>query len=117
MYIDGFLVPVPTENKDRYIEQAKKFSSIIKEFGATRMVEGWGDDISHGKQTDFYRSVAASEGENVLFSWIEWPSKEVRDAGMKKMMEDPRMKEMEMPFDGKRMIFGGFSPVLNEKLN
>ena len=73
-----------------------------------------GDDVPHGKQTDFYRAVAAKEDEAVLFSWIEWPDKAARDAGMQKVMEDPRMgPDNPMPFDGARMIFGGFSPVLD----
>ena len=114
-YIDGFVLAVPEANKAKYLEHARKALPFFKEFGATRMVEGWGDDVPDGKLTDFRRAVQAKEGEAVLFSWIEWPSKAVRDAGMKRMMEDPRMKEMgEMPFDGKRMIYGGFAPILDE---
>lgn len=111
-YIDGFVVAVPTANKEIYIAHARAAGEIFKEFGATRMVEGWGDDVPTGKTTDFYRAVKAEPEETVLFSWLEWPSKEVRDAGHAKMMEDPRMREMEMPFDGKRMIFGGFTPIV-----
>lgn len=117
MYIDGFVASVPKENKERYEKHVKEASALFKEYGAIRMVEGWGDDVPHGKQTDFYRAVDAKENEIALFSWIEWPSKEVRDAGMKKMMEDPRMKDMEMPFDGRRMIYGGFTPLFDQKLN
>lgn len=73
-----------------------------------------GDDVPHGQQTDFYKAVDAKENEVIVFSWMEWPSKEVRDQGMKKMMEDPRMKELKMPFDGKRMIYGGFKPVFDQ---
>ncbi|HET6655210.1 MAG TPA: DUF1428 domain-containing protein [Gammaproteobacteria bacterium] len=114
-YIDGFVVPVPATNERAYLDQARKALPLFKEFGATRMVECWGDDVPDGKVTDFRGAVQAKDGEVVVFSWIEWPSKEVRDAGMKKMMEDPRMKEMsDMPFDGKRMIFGGFRPILDE---
>jgi len=112
-YVDGFVAAVPVVNKDAYLAHAKMALPLFKEFGATRMVECWGDDVPDGKVTDFKRAVKAEEGEVVLFSWIEWPSKEVRDAGMKKMMEDPRMRGMEMPFDGKRMIFGGFQPILD----
>lgn len=112
-YVDGLVAAVPAANKDAFLAHAKMLLPLFKEFGATRMVECWGDDVPDGKVTDFRRAVKAEEGEVVLFSWIEWPSKEVRDAGMKKMMEDPRMRSMEMPFDGKRMIFGGFQPILD----
>jgi uncharacterized protein YbaA (DUF1428 family) len=112
-YVDGFVAAVPAVNKDVFLAHAKMALPLFKEFGATRIVECWGDDVPDGKLTDFRRAVKAEEGEVVLFSWIEWPSKEVRDSGMKKMMEDPRMWNMEMPFDGKRMIFGGFQPILD----
>ena len=114
-FIDGFVVAVPAANKQAYLDHAKKSLPLFKEFGATRMVEAWGEDVPDGKVTDFKRAVKAQDGENVVFSWVEWPSKAVRDAGMKKMMADPRMKELnDMPFDGKRMIFGGFAPILDK---
>lgn len=113
-YVDGFVVAVPAANKQAYLEQAHEALSLFKEFGATRMVECWGDQVPDGKITDFRRAVQAKEDEVVVFSWIEWPSKEVRDAGMKRMMDDPRMKDMKMPFDGQRMIYGGFQPILDE---
>jgi uncharacterized protein YbaA (DUF1428 family) len=112
-YIDGFVIPVPNDKKDDYRALAEKFGSLLKEFGALRVVENWGDDVPDGKVTDFRRAVAAQPGENVVFSWVVWPSKEARDAGHRKMHEDPRMKELPMPFDGKRMIFGGFTPMLD----
>jgi uncharacterized protein YbaA (DUF1428 family) len=116
MYIDGFVIPVPAGNKDAYIDSARKVWTLFKEFGATRLVEAWGDDVPKGKLTDFYGSVKTEPNEIVVFSWVEWPSKAVRDEGQKKMMSDPRMKELgTMPFDGKRMIFGGFTPVLDAK--
>jgi uncharacterized protein YbaA (DUF1428 family) len=116
MYIDGFLVPVPKGNKEAYRAMAEKHWPMFKEFGATRMVECWGDDVPKGKLTDFYGAVKAEDGEVVVFSWIAWPDKATRDAGMKKMMEDERMKNMkDMPFDGKRMIFGGFQPIVDVK--
>lgn len=113
-YIDGFIAPVHT-NREAYRAFAAKAAPIFKEHGATRVVEGWGDDVPHGKQTDFYRAVDAGDGENVVFSWIEWPDKATRDAGMKKVMEDPRMPPGgDMPFDGKRLIFGGFATIVDE---
>lgn len=113
MYIDGFLVAVPTKNKEAYRKMAEKGWELFKEFGATSMMEAWGDDVPKGKLTDFYGAVKAEEGETVVFSWITWPDKATRDAGQKKMMADERMKEWgkDMPFDGKRMIFGGFVPI------
>jgi uncharacterized protein YbaA (DUF1428 family) len=112
-YIDGFVIAVPTANRDKFIEHARAMDSIFMEFGATRIVECWGDDVAHGKQTDFFRAVAATEGESVAFSWIEWPDKATRDAGMEAAMNDPRFspENSPMPFDGARMIYGGFMPV------
>ena len=119
-YIDGFVMAVPTANRDTFIAHANKFDAMFLEFGATRVVECWGDDVPDGKVTDFRRAVRATAEETVAFSWVEWPDKATRDAGMKKMMEDPRMDPATpgnppMPFDGKRMIFGGFEPVVEVK--
>ena len=112
-YVDGFLIPVKAANRQAYADMAAKAGPIFKEFGATRVVETWGDDVPHGKTTDFYMAVRADEDEVIVFSWIEWPSKEVRDAGMAKVMVDERMKYgSDMPFDGKRVIYGGFATVL-----
>lgn len=114
-YIDGFVIAVPTANRQKFIDYAGTFDPIFLELGATRVVECWGDDVPPGKQTDFQRAVQAKEDETVMFSWIEWPDKATRDVGMKKMMDDPRMdpKTNPMPFDGMRMIFGGFQPVVD----
>lgn len=117
-YIDGFVIPIADADRQRFIDFARQFDPIFLEYGATRVVECMGDDVPPGKQTDFYRAVAARDGEAVLFSWIEWPDKATRDAGMKKVMEDPRMDpnvpgNPPVPFDGARMIFGGFMPVLD----
>ena len=103
-------------NKQAFIDHARTVDPLFLEYGATRVLECWGDDVPHGKQTDFYRAVEAKEDEAVVFSWIEWPDKATRDAGMKKMMEDPRMDpnnpdNTPMPLDGKRMIYGGFDPI------
>ena len=112
-YVDGFVVAVPADKKQAYLESAATFAPIFKEFGATRVTECWGDDVPEGKLTDFRRAVKAEPGEVVVFSWIEYPSKEVRDAANAKMRTDERMKNAPMPFDGKRMIFGGFAPLLD----
>ena len=114
-YFDGFVSPVPAANKDAYRQHAEDAVPLFKEFGATRLVEAWGDDVPDGKVTDFKGAVKAEDGENVVFSFVEWPSKDVRDAGWKKVMEDERMKTppADMPFDGKRMIYGGFEPIVD----
>lgn len=112
-YVDGFVVPVPERNKEAYRAMAEKAAPIFKEYGATQVVEAWGDDVKHGEVTDFYMAVKAEEGENVVFSWITWPSREVRDAAWEKIMADERMKpEGEMPFAGKRMFWGGFESIV-----
>lgn len=113
-YIDGFVIAVPTANKQKFIDHANEGDSLCLEYGASRILECWGDDVPAGKQTDFQRAVQARDDETVVFSWIEWPDKATRDAGMEKMMKDPRMnpETNPMPFDGKRMIFGGFVPVI-----
>jgi uncharacterized protein YbaA (DUF1428 family) len=114
-YVDGFVIPVPEANKEAYRAMAAKAAPIFKEFGATRIVECWGNDVPDGKVTDFKRAVKAETGENVVFSWILWPSKAVRDQGMKKVMDDPRLQpDGDMPFDGKRLIYGGFEILLEE---
>ncbi|MEZ5785945.1 MAG: DUF1428 domain-containing protein [Xanthobacteraceae bacterium] len=113
-YIDGFVIPVPEGRKEAYRALASKLAPLFVELGAMRIVECWGDDVPDGKTTDFKRAVKAEAGENVVFAWVVWPSKEVRDAAAKKMMEDERMKpDPDMPFDGKRLIYGGFSILLD----
>jgi uncharacterized protein YbaA (DUF1428 family) len=115
-YIDGFVVPVPTEKKEAYRELAVKASVIFKEYGALQVMECWGDDVPDGKVTDFRSAVKAESGETIVFSWIVWPSKEVRDEANKKVMTDPRMKMDEgTPFDPKRMIYGGFTVLMESK--
>ena len=113
-YIDGFLVPVPIARKDEYLALARASAPIFKDLGATRIVDTWGDDLIDGKVTDFRKAVAAGDGENVVFSWIEYPDKAARDEANRRMMEDERFKALgEMPFDGKRMIFSGFAPIFD----
>lgn len=117
-YIDGFVIAVPTANKQKFIKHAQDGDSMFIEMGATRILECWGDDVPVGKTTDFRMAVKARDDESIVFSWIEWPDKATRDAGMAKMMDpnnsDPRMdpEKNPMPFDGSRMIFGGFTPVV-----
>lgn len=114
-YIDGFVVPVPEGNKEAYRAMAAMAAPIFREHGATRVFEGWGSDLPHGKTTDFFMATKAEEGENVVFSWVVWPSKEARDAAWEKIMADERMKpDGDMPFDGKRMFWGGFETLIDE---
>jgi uncharacterized protein YbaA (DUF1428 family) len=117
-YIDGFVIAVPTANKEKFIDHAKKADGLFKELGATRILECWGNDVPDGKLTDFRKAVQAKEDESVVFSWIEWPDKATRDAAMASMDElmktDDRLnpEKNPMPFDGKRLIYGGFAPVV-----
>ena len=119
-YVDGFVIAVPAESQERFVEHAKTADPVFMELGATRILECWEDDVPDGKLTDFRRAVQATADEKIVFSWVEWPSKDVRDAAMAELtrrMEsksDPRMspEQNPMPFDGKRMIFGGFKPVV-----
>jgi uncharacterized protein YbaA (DUF1428 family) len=115
-YIDGFVIPVPTDKKDAYRAMATKATQVFKDYGALQVVECWGDDVPKGKVTDFQGAVKAEANETVVFSWVVWPSKEARDAANKKVMEDPRMKmDGSEPFDAKRMIFGGFEVLVEAK--
>jgi len=114
-YIDGFVIPVPAANKDAFVSHARHVDSIFLEYGALRVMEAWGDDVPDGKLTDFKRAVQAKNDETVVFSWVEWPDKATRDSAMEKFRNDPRMVPHEMPFDGKRLIYGGFAPVLELK--
>ena len=114
-YIDGFLIPVPADKKEAYRELAALAAPVFLDHGALEVIECWGDDVPRGEVTDFFRAVKAEEGEQVVFSWIVWPSREARDLGSKNAMEDPRLKMPgDMPFDPKRMMFGGFSPILRQ---
>lgn len=121
-YIDGFVIAVPTANKQKFIDHANLGDSVFMELDATRILECWGDNVPDGDVTDFRRAVQARDDETVVFSWIEWPDKQTRDAAFAKMKEwmehpekaDPRMDPARnpMPFDGKRLIFGGFAPIV-----
>ncbi|WP_242182680.1 DUF1428 domain-containing protein [Sphingomonas sp. CARO-RG-8B-R24-01] len=116
IYIDGLVIPVKAGTDSAgYARFAEAIAPIFKDHGATRIVEGWADDVPDGKVTDFRRAVQAADDETVVFSWIEWPDKATRDAGMVLVREDPRMVPAgaAMPIDGARMIFGGFQAVLD----
>jgi uncharacterized protein YbaA (DUF1428 family) len=115
-YFEGFVIPVSTSNKESFREHAAKFASIVSDFGVARQLESWADNVPHGEVTDFYRAVDATDDETVALSWFEYPSKQARDAANQKFMSDPRMEEMgtDAPFDGKRMIIGGFESILDE---
>lgn len=113
-YVDGFVLAVPKKNLDAYKEMARKAGSVWKEHGAIDYVECLGDDVPYGEVTSFPRAVQAKDDEVVVFAWITYPSREKRDEINKRVMEDPRIKaDMDtMPFDGKRMIYGGFESFL-----
>jgi uncharacterized protein YbaA (DUF1428 family) len=113
-YVDGFVAAVPAANRETYRQYAEKSVSLFKEHGALKVVECWGDDVPEGKLTSFPLAVQRKPDEAVIFSWIVWPSKTVRDDAWKKLMDDPRMspESNPMPFDGKRMIYGGFQMIV-----
>lgn len=114
-YFDGYLLPVSAGDREAYRDHAQKCAGIFLEYGALRVLEAWGDDVPVGKVTDFKRAVLAADGESIVFSWIEWPSRQVRDAAWPKLMKDERMMpDGGMPFDGKRMVYGGFEPLLDD---
>lgn len=115
-YVDCFVAAVPTANRDAYVAHGQRFAAIFREMGALRVVECWGDDIPDGVHTSFPMAVGKTDDETVVVSWIERPDKATRDAMMAKMETDSRFHDAgaAMPFDGKRMIFGGFTPILDE---
>ena len=114
MYVDGFVLAVPNAKKEAYRLHAEKSAALLKEHGMVSMIECWGDDVPEGKLTSFRMAVKQEEDETVVFSWMTWTSKESRDEGWKKIMADPRMKmeSGDVPFDGKRMIYGGFTVLV-----
>lgn len=119
MYVQGFVIPVPEGNKDAYRNVAEKFWEIAKDYGAKSQIECWEVDVPDGTTTDFRRAVKAEEGERIVFSWVTWDDKATYEASHEQMMADERMQTdfgspdgSDMPFDGKRMIFGGFEPLV-----
>jgi uncharacterized protein YbaA (DUF1428 family) len=114
MYIQGFLIPVPEAKKDAYRAVAQKFADIMKDHGMIEVVEAWEADVPDGTLTDFRRAVNLEEGEKVVFSWVVWPDKQTCEAAHSSMMSEEFAAEVgkDMPFDGKRMVFGGFEPLV-----
>ena len=119
MYVNGFVLPVPADQKDAYRTMAEEFWEIARDYGCLSHVEAWEADIKDGQWTDFRKAVDQKEGEKIVFSWMTWPDKATADASHDKMMTDPRMEKWgdgsSMPFDGKRMIFGGFDPIVDKR--
>ena len=115
-YVDGFVAAVPNANKEKYIEHAKISAKLFKEHGALTIVETWQDDVPDGEVTSFPMAVKKEPNESIVFSWVTWPTKEIRNIGWQAIMEDPRMHPdvNPMPFDGKRLIYGGFNIILEE---
>src|SRR5699024_3373465 len=115
-YYTGFIVAVPTANRQLFVEHVRASWPLFKSWGAIRMVETWGADVPKGQVTDFYSAVKAKESETVVFSWIAWPDKETANEASRKMQTDPATQELPaMPFDGQRLIFGGFEPVFDSE--
>ena len=115
-YFDGFLIAVPNGKKQEYIDIAKACAPIFIEYGALRVIETWGDNLPHGKVTDFYMALKADENDGIVMSYVEWPNKETRDIGNEKVMNDPRMPDFNnIPFNAQTMIFGGFDLISDAK--
>jgi uncharacterized protein YbaA (DUF1428 family) len=113
-FVDGWVVPVPTAKRDAYRELAARNAKYFREYGATRLVEAFSDDVPKGQVTDFYRAVKAEDGESVVFAFIEWPDKQTRDQAWEKIMKDERMQPQgDLPFNGQRMFWGGFDKIVD----
>jgi uncharacterized protein YbaA (DUF1428 family) len=112
MYVQGFLLAVPEDKKDAYVAMATQAADMFKSYGCTEIMEAWEDDVSNGKVTDFRMATKAQAGEKIVFSWMIWPDRETCKAAAEKMQNEPAFEGMgEMPFDGMRMMWGGFTPV------
>jgi uncharacterized protein YbaA (DUF1428 family) len=116
-YVDGYLIPVKEANKDAYRKMSELAAAVFIDHGAVHVVENWGDDVMRGTNTDFFMATNAEEGENIVFSWISWPSKDARNEGNKAAMADPRFEAMMATdvIDGKRMIYSGFQTIVDVK--
>lgn len=113
-YVDGFLIPVATGRKEDYAAHERQWWPWFRDHGATGLMVCWGDDVPEGEVTDFRRAVDLHADETVVFAWMTWPDKATRDKAFQAMMEDGGIGSVEMPFDGKRMVYGGFSPIVEE---
>ncbi len=112
-YVNGYIIAVPEDRKDDYVRIAHQFAEIAKDFGALEIFENWEREVPDGKRTDYRKAVQAEPGEKIVLAWIVWPDRETAAIAHKGMFTDPRMAEVgDMPFDGKRMILGGFEPIL-----
>ena len=114
-YITGFLTPVKTADKERYVKSAEKSWPLFQKYGALEQVETWGEDVPDGKVTSFPMAVKKEDDEVVVFSWLRWPDRATADKCWEQMQSDPAFSDMDMPFDGKRMMWGGFAPVFESK--
>jgi uncharacterized protein YbaA (DUF1428 family) len=112
-YVDGMVASLPDGSRRRFILHSAEVARLFQETGAHRIVDGWGVDVPAGKVTDFKRAVRANDGETVVLGWIEWPDKWTCDAGMNRLMQDPRMRDASPPWNGKLAIFAGFTPILD----
>jgi uncharacterized protein YbaA (DUF1428 family) len=114
-YVQGFVIPVKPGRKDAYRALAEKVAPVFRDHGAERIMECWGEDVPDGKITDFRKAVQAQEGEGIVFSWVQWPDRATADAAHAKIWADPRMQDTseDLPFDGSRMIMGGFATILD----
>lgn len=118
MYVNGYILSVPEENKDSYLRMAEVFAEIASDYGVLEIVENWEHEVPDGELTDYRKAVKALPGEKIVFSWVIWPDQETAASAHKSMFEDPRMSEFQdMPFDGKRMIMGDFKPILTYRRN
>ena len=114
-YITGFLTPVKAENKERYIASARKSWPLFQKYGCLEQVETWGEDVPDGKVTSFPMAVKKEDDEVVVFAWLRWPDRATADKCWEQMQSDPDFSNMDMPFDGQRMMWGGFAPIFEGK--
>lgn len=114
MYVNTYVIPVPEDKKDDYLELANRFADVAKDFGALEIFENWELEVPDGKRTDYRKAVNAEPGEKIVLSWVVWPDRETGAKAHKGMFTDARLADIgEMPFDGTRMILGGFEPILS----
>lgn len=113
MYVAGFVIPVPEEARAAYLRWAERSAALFREYGCLEIVEAWEDDVPDGRLTDFRRAVAARPGERIVFAWQIWPDKAAVETAEARMKDDPRFEvPAEIPFDHRRLIYGGFAPIL-----